>query len=58
MRNFAGNGANGGGEVPDMTAAERIDKIGNISALAIMETSETVRLSRIPPSRLVEHQAG
>jgi len=41
LRNFAGNGANGGGEVPDMTAAERIDKIGNISALAIMETSET-----------------
>jgi hypothetical protein len=40
LRNFAGNQANGGGEVPDMTAAERIDKIGNISALAIMETSE------------------
>jgi hypothetical protein len=41
LRNFAGNGANGGGEVPDITAAERIDKIGNISALAIIEASET-----------------
>jgi vacuolar-type H+-ATPase subunit H len=41
LRNFAGNGASGGGEVPDITAAERIDKIGNISALAIMEASET-----------------
>jgi hypothetical protein len=41
LRNFAGNGANGDGGVPDITAAERIDKIGNITALAIMETSET-----------------
>ncbi len=41
LRNFAGNGANDGGEVPDITAAERIDKIGNISALAIIEMSET-----------------
>ncbi len=41
LRNFAGNGANGGGEVPDITAAERIDKIGNISALAMIEASET-----------------
>jgi vacuolar-type H+-ATPase subunit H len=41
LRNFAGNGANGGGEVPGLTAAERIDRIGNISALAIMEASET-----------------
>ncbi len=40
LRNFAGNGANGGGEVPDISAAERIDKIGNISALAIIEASE------------------
>ncbi len=41
MRNFAGNGANGGDAMPDITAAERIDKIGNISALAIMEAGET-----------------
>src|SRR5262249_54217497 len=41
LRNFAGNGANAGGEVPEITAAERIDKIGNMSALAIIEASET-----------------
>jgi hypothetical protein len=41
LRDFAGNVANGGGEVPDITAAKRIDKIGDISALAIMEASET-----------------
>jgi hypothetical protein len=41
LRNFAGNGANGGDAMPDITAAERIDKIGNISALPIMEASET-----------------
>jgi hypothetical protein len=41
LHNFAGNGANGGGEVPDITAVERIDKIGNISALAMIEASET-----------------
>jgi len=41
LRNFAGNGANGGDAMPDITAAERIDKIGNISALAIMEAGET-----------------
>ena len=40
MRNFAGRGANGG-ELPEIIAAERIDKIGNMSALAIMEASET-----------------
>src|SRR5262245_17456698 len=40
LRNFAGSGANSGGEVPDITAAERIDKIGNMSALAIIEASE------------------
>ncbi len=40
-RNFAGNEANGGGAVPEITATERIDKIGNMSALAIMEASET-----------------
>jgi hypothetical protein len=41
LRNFAGNGANGSGAVPEITAAERIDKIGKISALAIIEASET-----------------
>ena len=41
LRNFAGNGANGGGEAPEMTAAERIEKIGNVSALAIIEANET-----------------
>jgi vacuolar-type H+-ATPase subunit H len=41
LRNFAGHGANGGGEVTEITAAERIDKIGNMSALAIIEASET-----------------
>ena len=40
LRNFAGRGANGDGEVPEITAAERIDKIG-MSALAIIEASET-----------------
>src|SRR6266542_952397 len=41
LRNFAGKGVNGGGVVPEITAAERIDKIGSMSALAIMEASET-----------------
>jgi hypothetical protein len=41
LRNFAGQGANNGGEVPEITAAEPIDKIGNASALAIVEASET-----------------
>ena len=41
LRNFTGHGANGGGAAPEITAAERIDKIGNMSALAIMEASET-----------------
>ncbi len=41
LRNFAGNGANASGEVPEITAAERIDQIGNMSALAIVEASET-----------------
>jgi hypothetical protein len=40
LRNFADKRANGGGAVPEITAAERIDKIGNISALAIVEASE------------------
>jgi hypothetical protein len=41
LRNFAGQGANNGGEVPEITAGERIHKIGNMSALAIIEASET-----------------
>jgi len=40
LRNFAGGGANDG-EMPEITAGERIDKIGNMSALAIVEASET-----------------
>src|SRR5713226_8293751 len=39
LRNFAGGGAKDG-ETPEITAAERIDKIGNMSALAIVEASE------------------
>ncbi len=38
LRNFAGRGANGDGEVPEITAAERIR---SMSALAIIEASET-----------------
>jgi vacuolar-type H+-ATPase subunit H len=41
LRNFAGQGANNGGEVLEITAGERIDNIGNMSALAIIEASET-----------------
>jgi hypothetical protein len=41
LRNFAGRGANSDGEVPEITAAERIQKIGSMSALAIIEASET-----------------
>jgi hypothetical protein len=40
LRNFAGRGTNSG-ELPEITAAERIDKIGNMSALVIIEVSET-----------------
>src|SRR6266540_3832793 len=40
LRNFAGRKPNDG-ELPAITAAERIDKIGNISALAIAEVCET-----------------
>jgi hypothetical protein len=39
LRNFAGGGANDG-EIPEITAGERIDRIGNMSALAIIEASE------------------
>ena len=41
LGNFAGHGAHGGSEVLETTAAERIDKIGNMSALVIIEASET-----------------
>ena len=40
LRNFAGNGTNGN-EPSELTAMERINKIGNMSALAIAEASET-----------------
>jgi hypothetical protein len=40
LRNFAGRGLNGG-ELSEITAGERIDKIGNMSALAIVEATET-----------------
>jgi hypothetical protein len=40
LRNFASGDANDG-ELPEITAAEPIDKIGNMSALAIVEASET-----------------
>ena len=41
LRNFTGNGADSGGEVPSITSGERIDKIGNLTAAAIIEASET-----------------
>jgi vacuolar-type H+-ATPase subunit H len=41
LRTFAGQGADNGGEVLEIPAAERINKIGNMSALAIIEASET-----------------
>jgi hypothetical protein len=41
LRNFVGREAIGGGVVPEITVAERIDKIGSMSALAIIEASET-----------------
>jgi ABC-type transporter Mla subunit MlaD len=40
LRNFAGNGSSVEGTVADITAGERIDKIGNLTALAIVETSD------------------
>jgi len=39
LRNFTGGQTNGS-ELPEITVAERIDKIGNMSALAIGEASE------------------
>jgi hypothetical protein len=50
LRNFTGNGANGGGEMPDITADDRIDKIGNVSAAAIIEASETAPGTLRPPT--------
>src|SRR5260370_29952617 len=41
LGNFAGHGAHGGSEVQEITAAERIEKIGSMSALVIIEASET-----------------
>ena len=40
LRDFAGRAPNGG-ESPSITAGDRIDKIGNMSALAITEACET-----------------
>ncbi len=40
LRDFAGRAPNGGA-VPAIAAGERIDKIGNMSALAIIEACET-----------------
>jgi hypothetical protein len=40
LRNFVGPKANGS-EPPQITGVERIDKIGSVSALAIMEACET-----------------
>ena len=40
LRNFAGREASGG-ELREITAGERIDDIGNMSALAIVEACET-----------------
>jgi hypothetical protein len=51
LRNFTGNGANGGGEMPDITADDRIDKIGNVSAAAIIEASETAPGTLRPPHK-------
>ncbi len=42
LRNFAGNGSSADGAVTEITAGERIDKIGNLSALAILEASERI----------------
>ncbi len=40
LRNFTDRDANGG-KLPAITALDRIDKIGNLSALAIIEACET-----------------
>jgi hypothetical protein len=41
LRNFAGPGASVTGTATEITAGEQIDKVGNFSALAIIEASET-----------------
>jgi hypothetical protein len=41
LRSFAGNGTNNGNEPSELTAMERVNKIGDMSALAIVEASET-----------------
>ena len=42
LRNFAGQGAAPAtGRATEITAGERIDQVGNLSALAIVEASET-----------------
>jgi hypothetical protein len=46
LRNFTGNGANGGGEMPDITADDRIDKMA-----AIIEASETAPGTLRPPHK-------
>jgi hypothetical protein len=40
LRNFAGNGSRAAGPADDITAGERIDNIGNLTALAIIDASE------------------
>jgi hypothetical protein len=40
LRTFAGNGSGVDGAGAEITAGERIDKIGNLTALAIVEASE------------------
>jgi hypothetical protein len=40
LRTFAGNGSGVDGAEAEITAGERIDKIGNLTALAIVEASE------------------
>ena len=41
LRNFAGQGANSSGEVPEITALHASDRVGNMSALAIVEASDS-----------------
>jgi vacuolar-type H+-ATPase subunit H len=40
LRNFAGNGLSTNGAVTDITAGERIDSIGHLTALAVQDASE------------------
>jgi phage-related tail protein len=41
LRNFAGQGANSSGEVPEITAVDRIDQMGNSTARAVIEASDS-----------------